>query len=56
MFSKHENEYTCKKCGLTFRRCEVTAENNQGLDLCPACCHPIVDRLYYEIEYGIVDK
>ena len=31
----------CIKCGLRFTSKEVTAEDEEGRDLCPACCAPV---------------
>ena len=31
----------CVKCGLRFTSKEITAEDEDGRDLCPACCAPI---------------
>lgn len=37
-------EYRCKKCGLEFNHDEITAEDEQGRDLCPACGKPLNER------------
>lgn len=37
-------EYRCRKCGLEFNHDEITAEDEQGRDLCPACCKPLNER------------
>lgn len=34
-------EYRCKQCGLEFDHDEITAEDEQGKDLCPACGKPL---------------
>lgn len=34
-------EYRCKRCGLEFNHDDITAEDEQGCDLCPACCKPL---------------
>lgn len=33
--------YRCKKCGLEFDHKEITAEDEKGRDLCPACGKPL---------------
>jgi NAD-dependent SIR2 family protein deacetylase len=40
----------CIKCGLRFSNKEVTAEDEKGRDLCPACGEPINPK---EIELAI---
>lgn len=37
-------EYRCRKCGLEFNHDEITAEDEQGRDLCPACCKPLNEK------------
>ena len=34
----------CLKCGLRFTEKEITAEDEQGRDLCPACCAPVYEK------------
>lgn len=34
-------EYICKRCGLEFNHDDITAEDEQGCDLRPACCKPL---------------
>ena len=34
-------EYRCTKCDLQFDDREITAEDEQGRDLCPACTKPL---------------
>lgn len=34
-------EYRCIRCGLEFDHNEITAEDKEGRDLCPACCKPL---------------
>lgn len=31
-------ELRCLKCGLEFLESEFTSEDEQGNDICPACC------------------
>ena len=40
----------CVKCGLRFTSKEITAEDEDGRDLCPACCAPINPK---EVELAI---
>ena len=35
--------YRCKRCGLGFEQSDITAEDRQGRDLCPACCKPLTE-------------
>lgn len=39
----NEKIYRCKKCFCEFEQSEITAEDEQGRDLCPACANPIND-------------
>ena len=36
-------KYRCRKCGLEFDHEEITAEDEKGRDLCPACCKPLTE-------------
>lgn len=38
-----EKRYRCKKCGLEFAHEDITAEDDKGRDLCPACCKPLTE-------------
>ena len=44
-------EYRCVKCGLEFDITEISAEDEQGRDLCPACGKPLNEN-DYEKELG----
>ena len=37
-------KYRCGKCGLEFGHDEITAEDENERDLCPACCNPITEQ------------
>lgn len=38
-----EKRYRCRKCGLEFAHEDITAEDEKGRDLCPACCKPLTE-------------
>lgn len=38
-----EKRYRCKRCGLEFAHEDITAEDEKGRDLCPACCKPLTE-------------
>lgn len=38
-----EKRYRCTKCGLEFDQSDITAENSNGSDLCPACGKPLTE-------------
>ena len=38
---KNLKRYRCRKCGLEFDQTEITAEDEKGRDLCPACGKPL---------------
>lgn len=43
MMENNENYY-CRKCGLQFDSTEITAEDDEGRDLCPACGKPLTEQ------------
>lgn len=34
-------DYRCRKCGLQFNHYEITAEDDEENNLCPACLKPL---------------
>lgn len=34
-------DYRCRKCGLQFNHHEISVEDEQERDLCPACGKPL---------------
>lgn len=38
-----EKRYRCKGCCLEFAHEDITAEDEKGRDLCPACCKPLTE-------------